>query len=162
MIVRCTAQARALLGVRELAEVEPGDDDWYLNLLWFDRSKCLLLAQVGTLFPVFVADVRKADLTPLDLWLANVVRRELNAEGLPDDVLGEVVPPVVVAKTSSRQMLGFMNEMARFAEYAIADAGGLARCDIAELNREQRRMLHNRDGRYATPLDLVAERDQDA
>lgn len=71
MIVRCTAKARTLLGVRELAEVEPSDDDWYLNLLWFDRRKCLLLAHVGTLFPVFVADVRKADLTPLDLWLAN-------------------------------------------------------------------------------------------
>jgi len=158
VIVRCTAKARTLLGVRELAEVEPGEDDWYLNLLWFDRRKCLLLAQVGTLFPVFVADVRKADLTPLDLWLATVVRRELKAEGLPDNVLGELVPPVVVAKTSSRQMLGFMNEMARVAEYAIADAGGLARCDVGELNREQRRMLHNRDSRYATPLDLVAER----
>ena len=158
VIVRCTAKARTLLGVRELAEVEPSDDDWYLNLLWFDRRKCLLLAHVGTLFPVFVADVRKADLTPLDLWLANVVRRELNAEGLPDNVLGELVPPVVVAKTSSRQMLGFMNEMARFAEYAIADAGGLARCDIGELNREQRRILHNRGGRYATPLELIAER----
>lgn len=71
VIVRCTAKARTLLGVRELAEVEPSDDDWYLNLLWFDRRKCLLLAHVGTLFPVFVADVRKADLTPLDLWLAN-------------------------------------------------------------------------------------------
>jgi len=158
VIARCTAKARTLLGVRALAEVEPGEDDWYLNLLWFDRRKCLLLAHVGTLFPVFVADVRKPDLTPLDLWLANVVRRELNAEGLPDNVLGELVPPVVVAKTSSRQMLGFMNEMARFAEYAIADAGGLACCDIGELNREQRRILHNRGGRYATPLELIAER----
>jgi hypothetical protein len=72
-------------------------------------------------------------------------------------VLGALAPPSVLAKTASRQMLGFMNEMARFAEYAIADAGGLAGCDIAELNR-QRRMLHNRDGRYARPLDLVAER----
>ncbi len=158
MILRCTTKARALLGVREPGEVEPGDADWYLNLLWFDRRKCLLLAHVGTLFPVFVADVRKADLTPLDAWLANVVRRELNAEGLPGDVLGNLSAPVVVAKTASRQMLGFMNEMARFAEYAIADAGGLARCDIEELNREQRRMLHNRDGRYATPLELIAER----
>lgn len=147
-----------MLGVRSLVDVEPSDDDWYLNLLWFDRRKCLLLSHVDTLFPVFVADVRKADLTPLDLWLANVVRRELHAEGLPDDVLGNLAGPVVVAKTSCRQMLGFMNEMARFAEYAIADAGGLARCDIAQLNSEQRRMLHNRDGRYATPLTLVAER----
>jgi hypothetical protein len=154
MIVRCTAKARALLGARQLADPEPSDDDWYLNLLWFDRRKCLLLAHVGTLFPVFVPDVRKADLTPLDTWLVYVVRRELSAQGLPDAVLGELTAPVVLAKTVSRQMLGFMNEMARFAEHAIADAGGLARCDIAELNREQRRMLHNRDGRYATPLDL--------
>ncbi len=158
MIVRCTTKARVLLDVQQLDNPEPSDNDWYLNLLWFDRRKCLLLAHVGTLFPVFVADLRKADLTPLDQWLANVVRRELNAENLPDSVLGELVPPVVVAKTASRQMLGHMNEMVWSVECAIADASGLARCDIAELNREQRRMLHNRSGRYIRPLDLVAER----
>lgn len=107
---------------------------------------------------MFVADVRKADLIPLDTWLATAVRRELNVEGLPDAVLGDHAVPVVVARTVSRQMLGFMNEMARFAEYAVADAGGLARCDVGELNRDQWRMLHNRDGRYATPLELIAER----
>jgi hypothetical protein len=110
---------------------------------------------------VFVPDVRKADLTPLATWLAHVVWRELSTEGLPVAVLGELTAPVVSAKTVSRQMLGFMNEMARFAEYAIADAGGLARCGIEELNREQRRPLHNRDGRYVIPFDLVAERSRD-
>ena len=73
-------------------------------------------------------------------------------------MLGDLGNSVVVAKTRSRQMLGFMNEMALFTEYAITDAGGLARSDVGELNREQRRMLHDRDGRYATPLELVAER----
>src|SRR5207247_415481 len=34
------------------------------NLLWLDRRKCLLLTHAGTLFPVFVADVRAADLRP--------------------------------------------------------------------------------------------------
>ncbi len=106
---------------------------------------------------MFVADVRKADLTPRDRWRANAVRRELNAENMPDAVLGELAPPVVLAKTASRQMLGFMNEVAWFAECAIVYAGGLGRFDIAELNREQRRMLHNRNGCYATPLDLVRE-----
>ena len=33
MIVRCTAKARALLDVRRLAEPQPSDDDWYVNLL---------------------------------------------------------------------------------------------------------------------------------
>ena len=104
---------------------------------------------------MFVPDVRKADLTSLDLWLGNVVRRELAAEELSSHVLGNLGAPVELAKTASRQMLGFMNEMARFAEYAIADADGLARCDVEELNREQRRMLHNRDGDYVRPIELA-------
>ena len=159
MVVRCTKKMLDLLG-RDVTLTEPAPraGDWYLNLLWFDRRKCLLLVHVGTLFPVFIPDVRKDDLTPLDTWLANVVRRELSAEGMPDAVLGELAAPVVLAKTASRRMLGFMNEMARFAGYAIADAGGLARSDITELNREERRMLHNRNRRYATPLELIEER----
>jgi hypothetical protein len=155
MIVRCTAKARTLFTTRQLAEPEPSDDDWCVNLLWFDRRKCLLLAHVGTLFPVFVADVRKADLTPLDLWLGNVVRRELAAEGLPVHVLGNLSAPVTLAKTASRQMLGFMNEMAWSIECVIADAGGLARCDVQQLNHHQRRMLHNRDGDYIRPIELA-------
>jgi hypothetical protein len=36
----------------------------------------------------------------------------------------------------------YMNEMARFCEDAVDDAGGLARCDGRELNHELRRELH--------------------
>lgn len=49
MILRCTAKARALLGIRDLPDVALGEDDWYLHPLWFDRRKCLLLAHVGAL-----------------------------------------------------------------------------------------------------------------
>ncbi len=60
MVIRCTAKVLKLLGRRpgSLAELEPDDDDWYLNLLWFDRRKCLLLMHAGTAFSVFVPDVR--------------------------------------------------------------------------------------------------------
>ncbi len=44
MIMRCTAKARDLFGLRQLAEPDPFPDDWYVNLLSFDRRKCLLLA----------------------------------------------------------------------------------------------------------------------
>lgn len=39
VVVRCTAKALKLLGLRpgQLPALEPGDDDWYLNLLWFER-----------------------------------------------------------------------------------------------------------------------------
>src|SRR5437762_12970876 len=46
-----------LLGGRSLtlSELPPSDDEWYLNLLWIDRQKCLLLTHAGTLFSVFRA-----------------------------------------------------------------------------------------------------------
>jgi hypothetical protein len=160
VIVCCTSKALALLKVsaRALANPPASDDDWYMNLLWLDRGKCLLLAHAGTLFPVFVADVRAADLRPLGRYVVRIIEGELASEGLQPDSLGQLDPDAVqVAKTASRSVLGFMNEMALFLEYAVADAGRLGRCDSNALNRHLRRRLHSRDG-YATPLELVARR----
>lgn len=41
MILRCTAKMLTLLGARATAlpDVQPSDDDWYLNLLWIERRK---------------------------------------------------------------------------------------------------------------------------
>jgi hypothetical protein len=159
MILRCTGNMLALLGARNVAAAQVGEDDWYLNLLWVDGRKCLLLAHAGTAFPVFVADVRKRDLAPLGERVAGTIRRALRAEGLPDDTLGGLDPgEVTITKTASRQLLGFMNDMALHAGYEIADAGGLGACDIAVLNHRLRQTLHNHDGHYATPLDLVTAR----
>jgi uncharacterized protein DUF6933 len=53
MLLRCATKMLALLGVRPAALVEaaPTCVDWYLNLLWIERRKCLLLTHAGTLFP---------------------------------------------------------------------------------------------------------------
>ena len=50
MIVRCTKKMLDLLGGRSLtlSELPPTDDDWYLNLLWIDRQKCILLTHADT------------------------------------------------------------------------------------------------------------------
>jgi hypothetical protein len=68
VIVRCTAKALALLGSRP-QDTQPNDDDWYLKLVWLARRTCLLLTRAGTLFPLFVADVRKAELADLSAWV---------------------------------------------------------------------------------------------
>ena len=49
-----TAQAIAPQAPRPV-ELPASEDDWYVNLLWIDRRKCLLSMHTGTLFPVFVA-----------------------------------------------------------------------------------------------------------
>ena len=51
MVVRCTKKMLDLLGGRSitLSELPPTDDDWYLNLVWIERQKCLLHTHAGTL-----------------------------------------------------------------------------------------------------------------
>lgn len=161
MILRCTAKMLTLLGVRAtvLATAQPSEDDWYLNLLWIERRKCLLLTHAGTLFPVFVADVRKADLRPVGPYVVSLVEEQLRSEGLASDTLGRLSPDDVdLAKTESRSILGVMNDTAVHARYRIEAMGGIDRSDTVFLNRFLCRALHNRAGDYVTPLDLVAQR----
>jgi hypothetical protein len=161
MILRCTARMLALLGVRPagLVTAPPSEDDWYLNLLWINRRKCLLLTHAGTLFPVFVADLRKADLRPIGAFVGSLVERHLRSEGLAADTLGRLDPDdVSLAKTASRSILGVMNDIAVHARYWIEAMGGIDHADVESLNRSLRRSLHNRGGEYVTSLELVARR----
>lgn len=149
-----------LLGGRNvmLSEPAPSADDWYLNLLWIERQKCLLLTHSGTLFSVFRAGVRVADLRPLGDYLIDAIKTELGAEGFPADTLSDFDrKDVRIAKTASRSTLGFMNEMAFELEWHIANDGGLHRADINELNHALHRMLRNRGGDYVRPIELVSQ-----
>src|SRR6266851_5039575 len=162
VVLRCTAKMLALVGARprrDLVTIEPSDEDWYANLLWLDGRKCLLLAHAGTLFPVFVPDILKADLVPIGPSVVAFIHKELEAESLPLDRLGALDSScITLAKTESRTVLGYMNEMARFCEYTVDDAGGLARCHAPDLNRELRRELHlsRQPPGYFVPIELVS------
>ncbi len=160
MVVRCTKRMLDLLGDRSLtlSELSPTDDDWYLNLVWIERQKCLLLTHTGTLFSVFRAGVRAADLRPLGNYLVDAIEAELQAEGLPTDAFSELAPDTLrLAKTASRSTLGFMTEMAFELGWIITDRGGLRHRDINALNHALRRMLWNR-GDYVRPIELVNQR----
>jgi hypothetical protein len=159
VVLRCTKPLLVLdLSPLGLTESQPPDDDWYANLLWVDRQKCLLFTHAGTLFSVFVAGVRKADLRPIGPYVVSLIEQELRSEGLPMDVLGPLDPDEVrLARTASRSILGFMNEIAQHARYQITDAGGLDHCDIGGLNHRLRRSLHNYGGTYASAIERVLE-----
>lgn len=159
MILRCTTRMLGLLGKDlALADVPPGEDDWYANVLWIERRKCLLLTHTGTLYPVFAPEVRAADVRPPGPLVTTLARDALEREGLPADAVGQLDPADVrIARTASRQILGFMNETAQTIRFAVERAGGLEYLDLDELSRFLRRSLHNRDG-YHHPLELVAAR----
>jgi hypothetical protein len=147
-----------ILGSRNvtLSEPAPTDGDWYLNLLWIERQKCLLLTHSGTLFSVFRAGVRVADLRPLGDYVVEAIETALRSEGLPADTFSQLDrDDVRVAKTASRHTLGFMKEMAFELEWHIAHDGGLDATDINELNHALRRTLRSHGSDYAQPIELV-------
>lgn len=159
MIVRCTKKMLDLLGGRSVTvgEFPATDQDWYLDLLWIDRRKCLLLTHAGTLFSVFQAGVRSAELRPPGPYLMAAVQAELSAERLPPDTFGPLQPDDVrVARTVSRSMMGFMNQMTVEIRYQVMRSDNVRNCDINALNHQLRRTLRNRGG-YVRPIDLIAE-----
>lgn len=161
MVVRCTAKVLKLLGLRpaSFAEIEAGDDDWYLNLLWFDRRKCLLVTHAGTAFSAFVPDVRKVDLDPIGQFLVHAITAALDDETLPADVLGVLDPTDVrIAKTASRRVLGIMNDIAYHLDYMLDRYGSVLDVDVITVNRQLQRTLHTHGRGYRHPIDLVRKR----
>ena len=159
MVVRGTKKLLDLLGGSALilSDLPAADGDWYANLLWLDRQKCLLLTHSGTLFSVFRPGVRVADFRPIGPYVVGAIEAELLAENLPSDTFGQLdAASVCLARTASRNVLGFMNEMAFQVRYNVERNGGLDRCETGTINHQLRRTLHNK-GEYVFPLDLVAQ-----
>jgi hypothetical protein len=48
-----------------------------------------------------------------------------------------------------------MNDLALHIDYRVRDRGGVPGVDVTALNRQLQRMLHNHQGHYASPLDLI-------
>jgi hypothetical protein len=157
MILRCTKKLLTL-GSWQLIDRPPDGEDWYANLLWLSGRKCLLLTHAATLFTVFGADVRAADLHDPGRLVTGLISRELLRERRPADTFGNPDPAgVSLAKTADRSVLGCMNDMAFMCETVTTRSGGLATTDIADLNRALRRNINSARG-YQPPIELTAER----
>jgi hypothetical protein len=157
MILRCTANLLETLGCRsgDIVAADPSPDDWYGDMFWVDRRKCLHLMHAGTLFAIFVPDILKANLSPLGPFLIHHIENTLADEGLPANTFGRQDPTDVgLAKTASRSLLGCMRQDRQFLQRGVAMSGGLASCDPRQLNHELHRTVHLPGGRGVVwPLD---------
>jgi hypothetical protein len=159
VVIRCTEKLLALIGQssrRSLAAIEPDDDDWYANLVWLDRRKCVLFTHAGTLFSALAANVGVADIRSIQRLAVTLIEGELLAERLPADTFGDLhSSPITLARTASRSVLGCMNDMVALCEAAVDDAGGLHACDVGALNRQLQRTIF-RAREYVPVLELAA------
>jgi len=158
VILRCTRKLLSLLRAEPAADTAPDAEDWYASLLWFDGRKCLLLTHAGTLFSVFEADVRAADLRDTRRAVTSLISRELARDGLPAETFGAPgEKELIIAATADRSVLGCMNDMAFLCGHMIAQPGGLRNADLAGLNQSLRRNINSARG-YQRPVDLAAQR----
>lgn len=158
VIVRCTGKVLALLGLppAQLPVIEPAARDWYVNLVWFEGRKCLLVTNAGTLFSVFIPDVRVADLRPLGPVLVSRIRAALRAECLPPDTLGELDPDeVVLAKTADRRVLGAMNDHLVLVEHVLGGRGLAAGWEVDAVHHALHRTINSVTG-YVPPIEAVS------
>ena len=97
---------------------------------------------------------RRSSGNPSPLRGLSQVRRE----ELPAGTFGDLEQQeVLLAKTADRSVLGCINDMAFRCVHVIAGAGGLARTDLAELNRSLRRNINSARG-YCPHVELAARR----
>lgn len=160
MVLRCAKKLLAIIGAGRVTEPGPAPDaeDWYANLLWFDRRKCLLLTHAASLFTVFEAGVRAADLRATPRLVTGLIERELRREGLSASTFGNLrSQELILARTADRSVLGCMNDMAFLCEVVIGDAGGLAHTDLGELNQALHHNTNSPRG-HRPPVELAAQR----
>lgn len=162
MILRCTAKALELLGHRPAAvQTLPaaGDADWYLNLVWIDRRKCLVLTHAATLYTVLAIDVRKADVTPIGPFVVDLVERTLRRQNLPLDILGALESASVeISRTADRSLLGSMNDIGFWLkQHAFAHAH-VSHVDVDLLHRYLYERPGTRGGKWTSPAQEIERR----
>jgi hypothetical protein len=143
VILRCTRKLIAILKTSADPNPQPGPEDWYANLLWLDRRKCLLLTHAGTLFSIFEPGLPAAELRDTRNRVTRLIGSELAAENLRAATFGSLdCEDLTVARTADRSVLGCMNDMAVMCEYAVMDSGGLDNVDLAEVNQSLHRNIN--------------------
>ena len=124
-----------LIGSRQLIDRPPDGEDWYANLPCLS-GRMPSITHAASLFTVFEADVRAADLRDPGRLVTGLISRELQREQLPADTFGSPDPAAVsLAKTADRSVLGCMNDMAFMCETVITRSGGLAITDMRTSTR---------------------------
>lgn len=141
MLVRCTKKLLKMLRADHFEvegdESSPGVfEEWYGNLIWIDRRKCLVFTDSQTLFSFFIHDVVKRDWSDFGGLFRSHLAPALIRERLDPDLFVDAAEPIVFGPTRDRRVLGSQNDLV-FGYRAHIDAcGGLGRAEILEITHK--------------------------
>lgn len=112
--------------------------NWHANLLRIEKRKCVLFTNDETLYSLFVPMLKKPQLLNLSaVFMENLVQT-LKYEGLDQhiaQIVDEYENNLSFTKSSSRSILGYMNDFVNSLYFAIERQGGVENLGIMETNR---------------------------
>ena len=116
---------------------------WHANLLFIDRRKCVLFVNDKTLFNFLAPDVRKAEIKDLQKLFLSYLTCVLKSVDIEDSVIDKVLAEyrdLGYSGTSSKSVLGSMNDLAFHYKHLILSSGSVHSADVPEIIRKLNHM----------------------
>ena len=116
---------------------------WHADLIPIDRRKCVLFVNDKTLLNFTVPDLSRAQIRELDQLFKNYLNCVLADAGIPEADRGGILSEygeVGDAGTSSKSVLGSMNDLAFHNIYSIREARGVHSPAVPGIIRRLNRM----------------------
>lgn len=132
---------------------------WHANLLHIDRRKCVLFTNDQTRYSFLVPGLRKPDFQRLDEVFRQGLFKCLLAENIEQEQIEKVldeIREITFTKTSSRSVLGSMNDTTFHLKHWIESEGGLLIADISNLNMKINRIPSSVFG-YRYSVEMLEE-----
>ncbi|PVV14337.1 MAG: hypothetical protein B6D72_04200 [gamma proteobacterium symbiont of Ctena orbiculata] len=163
-LIRCTKKLQKEMGLKQpdLCAEEPRFSylgPWHANLFHIDRRKCVLFINDKTLFNFIVPDVPRSQIKELDKLFKNHLSCVLAAEDFAEEERARILSEYDeggFANTSSKSVLGSMNDLAFHYKYSILNAGGVHSPTVPEIIRQLNRMPMG-SLKYVFPIEALKD-----
>lgn len=140
-LIQCTKKLQKEMGLKksELTESEPIFSflgSWHANLLYIDRRKCVLFVNNKTLLNFIVTDVKKVDIKDLGKLFREFLSCVLSSEEISKSVKEKILMEyreLGYSGTSSKSVLGSMNDLAFHYKHHILSSGGVHSADVPDI-----------------------------
>lgn len=161
---RCTAKVQKALGLKPNELVEPESSgsllgNWYINLFTVDRRKTFIFVNEKTLLSFVLFGVKKSNIKKTPEIFLRGLDQLLTLEGFELDKINRVFSgydSYEFTKTTSRSLIGNMNDLMDLYKHSILYEGGLEYVELGELIREINRTPQRRLG-WSNSIELVRE-----
>lgn len=156
--LRLTQKVQKAAGIKasELSDIdydELGLGSWTVNLFNQDRRKVLIFVNDHTLYSFILFGVRTEHFKELPKAFRRGLNQMLVTDGFSSreiDYLMTGLENITYTKTSSKKVLGNMNDLIWHYQRSISDSGGFAHADVgAIINRLNRMPQKNIEWKYS-------------